>query len=179
MHRLGGVRTWIARAVALAALTFAGWAFVRLFRRDEKAGGVVAFLVGFTGLFALNTSLGRVCTGLATAGTSRYVPYVVPGWLAVAIAARCWARPAVRWSLVGTLLLLIALRTVNVRGDEQMARHFAEGKRRWAACYRERHDIHACDVQTGFPIYPAPAATRLQEKLDFLETRRLNLFQPQ
>src|SRR5262245_5763262 len=179
MHRLGGVRTWIARAVALAALTFAGWAFVRLFRRDEKAGGVVAFLVGFTGLFALNTSLGRVCTGLATAGTSRYVPYVVPGWLAVVIAARCWARPTVRWSLVGAVLILIAVRTLNTRGDEAMGQHFADGKRRWAECYRHRHEIQDCDRETAFPGSPNPAWTRMQEMLDFLEARHLNLFRPQ
>jgi hypothetical protein len=178
MHRLGAGRTWLARGVALAALAFAGWMLVRLFRRDEMPGRVVGLLVGFTTLFALNTTLGRVCTGLVTAGTSRYVPYVVPGWLAVVICVRCWARPAVRWSLVGTLLLLSALRTVKVRNDEEMARHYADGKRRWAACYLQRHDIQACDIETGFPVYPAPAANRMQEKLDFLEAHHLNLFRP-
>ena len=179
MHRLGAGRTWVARGVGLGALAFAGWAVIRLFRRDERAGRVVALLIGFTSLFALNTAVGRVCTSLATAGSSRYVPYVVPGWLAVVLAARCWARPPVRWALVGAVLVLITLRTLNVRGDEEMGRHFAEGKRRWAACYRRLHDIHACDVESGFPVYPAPAGTRMQEKLDFLEARRLNLFRPQ
>ena len=52
-------------------------------------------------------------------------------------------------------------------------------KRRWVACYRRLHDIHLCDVESGFPVYPAPARTRMQEKLDFLEARSLNLFRPQ
>jgi hypothetical protein len=177
MHRLGAGRTWLARGVALAALAFAGWMLVRLFRRDEMPGRVVVLLLGFTCLFALNTTLGRVCTGFETAGTSRYVPYVVPGWIAVVIAVRCWVhRPVVRWGLLGTVLILITVRTLNVRGDEAMGNHFAEGKRRWVACYRQRHDLRACDLETSFPLHPTPAATRMQEKLDYLEARRLNLF---
>jgi len=179
MHRLGGGRTWIARGVALASLVLAGWILVRLFRRDEVPGRVVALLFGFTVVFALNTTLGRVCTGLATAGTSRYVPYVVPGWVAFVVLVRCGARPAVRWAALGTVLILITIRAFNVRGDEAMGRHFAEGKRRWAECYRRRHDIQGCDRETGFPVYPNPAATRMQEKLDFLEARHLNLFRLQ
>jgi len=179
MHRLGGGRTWLARGVALGMLGFASWVTVRLFRRDEPAGRVVALLLGLTTLFVLNTAVGRVCTGLATGGSSRYVPYVVPGWLAVVIAARCWARPALGWSVVGAVLVLIAVRTLNTRGDEEMGRHFADGKRRWAECYRRRHDIQGCDRETGFPLYPNPAWTRMQEKLDFLEARHLNLFRPQ
>ncbi|HZJ53773.1 MAG TPA: hypothetical protein VFD38_06505 [Myxococcaceae bacterium] len=177
MHRLGAGRTWLARGVALAALVFAGWVLVRLFRRDDMPGRVVVLLIGFTALFALNTTLGRVCTGLVTAGTSRYVPYVVPGWIAVVIAVRCWVRrPVVRGALLGTVLILIAVRTLTIRDDEALGRHFAEGKQRWVACYRQRHDLQACDLETGFPLHPAPAAARMQEKLDYLEARRLNLF---
>jgi hypothetical protein len=178
MHRLGAGRDWLARGVALAGLAFAGWVLSRLFRRDEMATRIVALLVGFSCLFALNTAVGRVCTGLATAGSSRYVPYVVPGWVAVIIAARCWARPPVRWSVISTVLILIALRTLNVRGDEAMGRHFAKGKKQWAACYLRRRDIQTCDRETGFPLYPNPAATRMQEKLDYLEAQHLNLFRP-
>ena len=178
MNRLGSGRTWLARGVALSALGFAGWMLVRLFRRDEAAGRVVALLIGFSCLFGLNTALGRVCTGLATAGSSRYVPYVVPAWIAVVIASRRWARPPLRLGLLGTVLVLITLRALNVRGDEAMGQHFADGKRRWAACYLKQHDIRACDRDTGFKLHPAPAATRLQEKLDFLEARHLNLFAP-
>jgi hypothetical protein len=50
MNRLGAGRTWIARALALGMLGFAGWVGLPLFRRDEAAGRVVAFLTGVTGL---------------------------------------------------------------------------------------------------------------------------------
>jgi hypothetical protein len=142
-------------------------------------GRVVALLLGFTLLFGLNTAGGRVCLGLETAGSARYVPYVAAGWVALLIAVRLWARPGVRWSVVAAVLVLITVRTFNVRGELALGRRLADGKLRWAACYRQRHDLRACDVETGFPLYPVPTATRMQEKLDFLEARRLNLFRPQ
>jgi hypothetical protein len=80
---------------------------------------------------------------------------------------------------VGLVLILITVRTLNTRGDRAMGEHFADGKRRWGECYLRRHDIQGCDRETGFPIYPNAAATRLQEKLDFLEARHLNLFRTQ
>jgi hypothetical protein len=179
MHRLGGVRTWLARGVALGALGFTLWVLVRLFRRDEMPVRVVALLVGFTCLFGLNTAAGRVCLGLETAGSARYVPYAAPGWVGLVIAARLRARPRVRWSVVGAVLVLITLRTFNVRADEAWGRHYADGKGRWAACYRQRHDLRGCDLETGFPLHPAPGTTRMQQKLDFLEARHLNLFRTQ
>jgi hypothetical protein len=77
---------------------------------------------------------------------------------------------------VAVLLFLITVRTFNVRGELALGRRLADGKQAWVSCYRQRHDLQACDVETGFPLYPAPGATRMQEKLDFLETRRLSLF---
>ena len=179
MHRLGGARTWLARGVALGALALGVWVLVRLFRRDEMPVRVVALLVGFTCLFGLNAAAGRVCLGIETAGSARYVPYAVPGWVGLVIVARLWASPRVGWSMVGAVLVLITLRTFNIRADEAWGRHYAEGKRRWAACYRQRHDLRGCDLETGFPLYPVPEATRMQEKLDYLEARHLNLFRAQ
>jgi hypothetical protein len=179
MHRLGGVRTWLARGVALGALAFGVWVLVRLFRRDETPDRVVAVLFGFTCVFGLNTAAGRVCLGLETAGSARYVPYVAPGWVALVIASRLWASPRVRWCVLGAVLLLITVRTFNTRGEAALGRRLADGKQRWAACYRARHDIQGCDRETGFPLHPNPAWTRMQDKLDFLEARHLNLFRPQ
>jgi hypothetical protein len=165
--------------VALGAVALGVWIAVRMFRRDEMPVRVVALLVGFSGLFALNTAVGRVCLGLETAGSARYVPYVASGWVGMLIAARLWARARVSCWIVGVVLVLITIRTFNHRGEEALGRRLADGKQRWAECYRRRHDLHACDVETGFPLYPSPAATRMQEKLDFLEARRLNLFRAQ
>jgi len=99
--------------------------------------------------------------------------------VALVIAARCWAPCRVRCSVVAVVLLLITVRTLNVRGELALGRRLADGKRAWASCYRQRHDLQACDAETGFPLYPTPAATRMQEKLDFLEARRLSLFRTQ
>ena len=43
--------------------------------------------------------------------------------------------------------------------------------------YHDSHDIGAADRAAGLKIYPwTPETTGLQEKLDHLEARRLNLF---
>ena len=43
----------------------------------------------FALVFAFTTAVGRVCLGLATADSSRYIPYVLPGLLAVHLVLRC------------------------------------------------------------------------------------------
>ena len=57
------------------------------------------------------------------------------------------------------------------------ASDYLKYKQRWSACYLAMHDIDACDAWAGHPVYPTPAATRLQQKLDWLEARRYSLFQ--
>ena len=50
------------------------------------------------------------------------------------------------------------------------------GRRAWRECHLARNDVHECDTLTHFQIYPHPEATRLPEKLDFLERNHLNLY---
>jgi hypothetical protein len=176
MNRLGGVRSLLAPTLAVGSLVLAGWALWRLFKYDSPVERVITLLIGFTTIFAFNTAVGRVCFGVETAATSRYVPYAVPGWIGVLVIARLWVRAPERWMLVATLLVFAATRAFQTRADDRMGREFAEGKRRWAECYRARGDIAGCDSATGFRIYPDPSATGLKAKLDFLEARHLNLF---
>jgi hypothetical protein len=52
-------------------------------------------------------------------------------------------------------------------------------KDRWVEVYLATRDIQAADRASRFRIYPgAPEVTQLQEKLDLLEARQLNLFRP-
>jgi hypothetical protein len=179
MNRLGGVRSLLAPTLALGSLALSGWALWRLFRYDSPVERVVALLLGFTTIFALGTALGRVCFGVGTASTSRYVPYVVPGWVAVLIIVRLWVKGPERWALVTALLIFAAIRAFQTGAEDRMGREFAEGKGRWAECYRERGDIEECDLAAGFRVYPDPAATGLKAKLNLLKERRLNLFREQ
>jgi hypothetical protein len=57
------------------------------------------------------------------------------------------------------------------------AETFLKYKQQWRECYLSMHDIDACDASAGHAVYPNPAGTDLQQKLDWLEARRYSLFQ--
>jgi hypothetical protein len=164
-------------AVAMLALSVA--AFVQFARAPQQSCyRTLWILSGFSVLFGLNAAVGRLCLGREAAQATRYIPYMVPGLLAIYIALRTVAEG----HFVGRLLLL-AFVLMCIAGGFSMdpgldaaVDYYRDGKSRWAACYLQRHEIEACDLATGFKIYPDPATTHLKEKLDWLERRHLNFF---
>jgi hypothetical protein len=138
---------------------------------------VIASLLAYCAVFCFNTAYGRLCVGLAFAGVSRYTPYVVLGFFGLYLYALSKPAGNVRVCLLTVLLVVAALgaRPLN-RSDVRVLQKMSDGRRAWRDCYLARHDIHECDALTHFQIYPHPEATRLQEKLDFLERNRLNLY---
>ena len=120
--------------------------------------------------------MGRVCLGLDSAGASRYVPYVVPAWIAVFVLLRAGEASRLRQGALLLLLGLAAIRDVRNGSDRAMARYYSDGKRRWVACYLAIHDVGRCDRETNFPIHFSEGETLLKWKLDFLEARGLSLF---
>ena len=170
---LGGlILVWTGTAL-LAALTG------MVARKQESSAGntVVATLIIFSLLFCANTALGRLCLGLLTAQSSRYVPYLIPAFLGIYFS--CLASGNKTWKMVGTLgVLAIAISgALPVRiGDRSMMLQYHNVKNNWRECYLQLHDIQQCDTLTGTKIYPWPESGHLKEKLDFLEDKRLNLY---
>jgi hypothetical protein len=160
---LGGGRSRpLALAVGLVLLVLALWALafhVRRLARSEV------------------TAVGRVCLGLDAALASRYVTLMIPAILGLYFATLAMEHRARRRALVAVMVMaLIPLPLPGRPDDWCQSASFSRGKRLWTRCYLERRDVAACDRATGFPIYPRPEATGLQQKLDMLEARRLNLF---
>jgi hypothetical protein len=137
----------------------------------------IAALLAYCAVFCLNTAYGRLCLGLAYAGVSRYTPYVVLGFFGLYLYALSNHTRNARVYLLPVLLVVAVLgaRPLN-RSDAWLVGKMTDGRRAWRDCYLARHDIHECDTLTHFQIYPHPEATHLQEKLDFLERNRLNLY---
>ena len=101
---------------------------------------------------------------------------MLPGMLALYLAIRT-ATPnlrAARALLPMFLVACIAKELPEISTNEAKAYHMH--KQRWRDCYLARRDIEECDMRAGHQVYPAPQSTHLQEKLDWLEARRLNLF---
>jgi hypothetical protein len=169
----------VGSAVALGMAAFVAYAAFRLVRtRGESALWlVVSCLAGFTMLFAASSSVGRVCLGLDSAVASRYIPYILPGLLAIYLVLR---RASGRSYVASALLPVFLVACVAKERDELSANEAAayrQFKQRWRDCYLSTHDIDACDTVAGHAVYPVPQATRLQQKLDWLEARKLSLFQ--
>lgn len=138
---------------------------------------VIAILLSFCLLFCLNTAIGRLCLGLEAAQASRYVPYLVLGFLGLYFSVLSLREQAVRLLLVAALLLLAISSSYRMNWlDWEKMRTYSHGKKAWRECYLKNHDIEQCNVQTQFQIYPWPEGTRLQQKLHYLEQKKLNLF---
>jgi hypothetical protein len=143
----------------------------------QAQGMVGAALLIFSLLFCANTALGRLCLGLLTAQSSRYVPYLIPAFLGIYFFCLASSSKTVR--LVGTsAVVVIAMSAaLPVRiGDRSMMAQYQRVKGDWRQCYLQHHDIQQCDALTGTKIYPWPESGHLKEKLDFLEEKKLNLY---
>jgi len=49
-------------------------------------------------------------------------------------------------------------------------------KQNWKQCYLKFENVDYCDSRMHFKVHPSPAGTHLDEKLQFLKARRLNLY---
>lgn len=165
----------------LAVLSAAAFLYAT-FRALQSRGAstlwnVTSVVMGYTMAFVVVTAIGRVCLGLESAASTRYIPYVLPAILSAYIVMRC-ELPAGRWrALALALFLVLCVGKETSRQPRDGARAAATVKRTWRDCYLRVHDIAACDQRAGFPAYPWPEFTHMQQKLDWLEARRYNLFQ--
>jgi hypothetical protein len=162
---LGGCALVLVSAIA-------GFHFLR---RGDPLSRTVFVLCGFSLLFAAGSAVGRACLGTSQAEASRYVPYMAPAVVGAYFLLR--SLPATRLRDVAlSCLLLGCIAKETWPGLHVQLQWYGHGKSAWAECFRARGDIARCDAETGFPIYPRPEATHLDQKLAWLRERRLGLF---
>ena len=102
----------------------------------------------------------------------------VPFLLAIILHFSTVSPHTLRLGLQSAAIVALIAATFPMRESEaRFMQKLTNGKRAWVEVYRDSHDIAAADRAARLKIYPwAPETTRLQEKLDHLEARRLNLF---
>jgi hypothetical protein len=144
--------------------------------QDATARSALALAV-FSGLFAAGTAVGRLCVGMGTSLSSRYVVYMTPAHLAGHLLLARMRRPALRGAAFAVVLTLLVAKEVKMsRGDRSWLEYYSPGKARWRACYLKHRDARACDLATRFEIYPGGANDSVQRLLDELECRGVRLF---
>jgi len=134
-------------------------------------------LGGFSLTYAALTSVGRIPLGLEAGQASRYVTLLLPSLVAIYWTLRrigpAGRVAAIRWGIVGFALLV----NLGVTGaDYAELEHFYRGKRAWAIAYLRSEDVKQAEILSGFRIHPDPDGTRLGEKLAFLKTHGLSIF---
>ncbi len=166
-----GVVLYGALLVGLIALALRSWWLA--FFREDRVALVVAALSSYVLLFAVNSAIGRTCIGAGAGLASRYVDYSSLAWFAVYL----WLIRLLPESQVArdTVLVLFTMAALGERVDRSGAGHYMTRKKAWVRCYLQTHSIQGCDAAGG-PIYPVPVGTHMQEKLDYLEKNKLNLF---
>jgi hypothetical protein len=134
-------------------------------------GGV---LIGFSLLFAATNAVGRQCLGPEQPFSSRYSTLIIPAFLGIYFFLLSKAWFGMRNLVLALWVILLLPSSLVIPVTE--INWYSGGKSRWADCYRHTSNVRYCDEFSHFAIYPSPAATHLQEKLDYLKQNHLNLF---
>ena len=172
-HLVPGARLlgWAAALFALAVVALACRGLLR--ERTLRTRATFLF-AAFSGLFVANAAVGRVCLGLDQALASRYVPYLLPLWLAAYFLACDWLP---RWPKVAAVAVAaVFVVQVTVRNDGASMRWFSEGKTRWRECFLRTGDEPLCNRTSNFRDYPADGAPQVRAMFDYLRANRLNLY---
>jgi hypothetical protein len=136
---------------------------------------VLITLLTFPIIFAINTSIGRLCLGINTADSSRYATYLIPAFLGFYFYLSNLKQNSIK--NIFTLFFAVILLYGNLTAvSKPEIRWYFEGKTNWKQCYLNYENIDYCDRTTNFKIYPNPTATNLKSKLEYLKTHRLNLY---
>lgn len=137
---------------------------------------LLGVLVLFSCLFALSSGFGRSCYGFGNSQSSRYVILTIPLWFATyAFFFSSTIQIRRIWKILIAIFLLIGSFYLS-KGDWETFFHYSNGKKQWIECYFIKQSIAACDQELNFKIYPVPSATKLEQKIDFLKEKKLNLY---
>jgi hypothetical protein len=162
--------------VAVTAAGAAGWK--RVLRDGNAVDYVLATLGAYILLFCVAATLGRTCTGMPDAHASRYTAYKELAVLAVLFWVHTWKRPDWQLGVTAILPVLLIPALFVTSFDDANIQELHRLKLEWRTCYLAGNPIADCYNQFG-PIYPDPARTDLQRKLDYLRDTRQNLFADQ
>lgn len=187
-HYLAGC--WLALA-GVAALVIAVVFWIR--RRDESAERweVVLLLLGAGWLFVANTAVGRVCLGVTAGMSSRYVSLIFPLWLGIYLAAAESRRRPVFWAMTATVWALALAPYSDLLSRKlhrwpgtlgathenlQLVEAFTTNRAGWAEVCLRTGGWEKAQEAYGTAVYPAPAATHMDEKLSHMRAHGLSFF---
>jgi hypothetical protein len=124
--------------------------------------------MAFTLLFIILTSIGRVPLGNVAAFASRYVTLMIPGLFGIGLLLQNLS------SLYPNKYYLISVQVLLK--DVEGIFWYSQGKSSWKDAYLKTSSVVVADRIAKFQAYPVPAGTHMDEKLQYMRERRLNIF---
>jgi hypothetical protein len=174
---LDGVST-IGITILVCAIALLVYHVMKIWRTNantKDASWIISILLSYSLLFGFNTAIGRVCLGMDTADSSRYVPYMVMGLLGIYFHLLTLDKTTARnVVLVGCVAVSAIAGLYLTEPDQRLIAWYSNGKREWRACYLQTESIEDCNTTTNFQVYPWPDI--LREKLAYLKRNKLNLY---
>jgi hypothetical protein len=138
---------------------------------------IILILSTFSFLYVVNITIGRICLTLNASQSGRYATLIITGIFAVYLLLSLVKNKVWRVILLSFFItLLIPGYMYSFKEGHNNGSYFKNRKEGWKKCYLRYEDIDKCDYETSLPIYPNPKATELKKKLDYLKTRKLNLY---
>ena len=136
---------------------------------------VIAILILFTLMFAVNMAIGRISLGLRAAHASRYFTCLIPAFFALYLHVLTLNDALSRRLLMGVMVVEFAAALLPLRAaDVERIELLRLGKARWKNVYLRRENVEAADALAGFAIYPEGKDP--SRKLEYLKAHRLNLY---
>jgi hypothetical protein len=166
----------IALALGCVALaTVSAWRTGRTLGAD-RLNTVVLCLAGFTSISAAMATLARACGGPDAGLRSAYVTYVLPFLVALYLTVSMRVAGRARQLILTTFLLALLVKEIAwvPRYSVPDSHYYAAGKRWWRECYFRTANPLWCN--RSFEIHANPAATHMEEKMQFLREHRAGPF---
>jgi len=161
----------LALLIAIAVFQFRG------FRSGEPRSLIIFSLIGFTFLFSVSATVGRISIGDKFLTWSRYVPLLVPGFVGAYLSIGKMRSSPLR-CLCTAIAVAIALRMslVIAAGDRGSMEKYRTIKVNWINTYFSTGSLTKANHAGELGIYPEPLPDDFAAKIDYLRENRLNFF---
>lgn len=171
-----GIYRWIILVVSIICFMFLLKLMISRKMSFRKLFVILAlFLYSFW--FGISTAFGRWHFGVEQAHNTRYVTHMVPLFFGMYLTLQLIRNVFIRRTILLTYICVVIYFTQHDQWRVQYeADQYKQGISMWRNCYLQEKDAVACNRLIEFRIFPEDRINFLQEKLNELEEKKLNLF---
>jgi len=140
---------------------------------------ILLYLGAFSFVFSVFNTIGRSPMGVESAFSSRYIPFLLPGFLAFYISFQHNEKlKKNKKYIIATIIALFFIGgELKFSKNKSSLARFAAGKSRWIQSYLIVKDIDKANELASFQIYPwRHSYNRINHQLKYLEENKLSFF---